>query len=869
MNTKHLFKFFSKEKKPANYSTNFVAIKEASKTEPKALLKKFNSSLKGLDNRKAMSLLFRFGKNILVREKKQHPIIKLLIEFKDPLSLLLLALAVIAYLTGDLKATIIISVILVLSVLLRFFQELKADKAAEKLKALIHTKIIVIRSGEKKEIEIEKLVPGDIIHLSAGDMVPADVRLVESKDLYINQSSLTGESLPVEKNADVVCEKDPLDCENICFLGTNVESGSAVALVITTGKNTYLGGIAENLSCKEPLSDFEFGISKFTWLIMKIIFVMVPLVFLLNGFAQKDWANAIRFALAVAIGLAPEMLPMIVTVNLTKGAMDMSRKKVIVKHLSSIQNFGAMDILCTDKTGTLTEGRVVLQKHLDTQGEDSTRVLQFAFLNSTFQTGLNNIMDEAIISHAEINKLTSLKKEYKKIDEMPFDFERRRMSVVVENKAGKHFLICKGATEEIFKLCKNIDLNEKISNFKKELRHEKIKRDLNMDGFRVVALAYKELPGTQKEYNKTDESEMTLLGFLAFLDPPKKSAQMAITELKQCGVAVKILTGDNELVTQKICSEVGMDTTKILLGDQIENLSEKELLKKIEETEIFAKLAPHHKEKIILLLRKNGHAVGFLGDGINDASALRAADIGISVDTAADIAKESSDIILLEQSLSVLKEGVLDGRKVFGNVIKYIQMSASSSFGNMFSVVGASFFLPFLPMLPIQIIVNNLLYDISQSTIPSDNVDPEYLLKPRRWSVDRLKKFIFCFGPLSSIFDFATFFIMLFVFAGFTNPEVFRTGWFVESLMTQTLIIHIIRTNKIPFFQSRASLLLTLSTFLIVALGIYLTVSPLASTFGFVALPLKYWLILTGLMIGYLLSAQWLKLWFIKKYGNG
>jgi len=866
MPLKHLFKFFSAEKKANSISANFDKIKEAAKTDPKILLKNFESSLRGLSNKKARNLLFRFGKNILAREKKLPPLLKLLFEFKDPLTLLLLTLALIAYFTGDLKATVVILTMVFLSIFLRFFQELKADKAAEKLKALIHTKIVVVRDGQKKEIPIETLVPGDIIHLSAGDMVPADVRLIESKDLYINQSSLTGESLPIEKNADVLCNSEPLDCENVCFLGTNIESGSAVALVVTTGKNTYLGNIAEKLVFKEPLSNFELGISKFTWLIMKIIFVMVPAVFLLNGFAHRDWLSALLFALAVAIGLAPEMLPMIVTVNLTKGATDMSRKKVIVKHLNSIQNFGAMDILCTDKTGTLTEGRVVLQKHLDINGEDSTRVLQMAYLNSYFQTGLNNIMDTAVIDHAEKNKLSDLKKEYVKIDEMPFDFERRRMSVVVKNKDGKHLLICKGATEEIFKLCGKAEINGKIVDFKKEPHHEKIKYDLNVDGFRVIAIAYKELADNRNDYNKNDEKEMTLLGFLAFLDPPKKSASDALAALKQNGISIKILTGDNELVAQKICREVGMNADNIMLGQDLEKLSEKELLKKIETTEIFAKLAPHHKEKIIQLLRQNDHVVGFLGDGINDAPALRAADIGISVDSAADIAKESSDIILLEQSLMVLKDGVIDGRKIFGNVVKYIEMFASSSFGNMFSVVGASFLLPFLPMLPIQIIVNNLLYDLSQSTIPTDNVDPEYLTKPRRWKVDHLKKTIFWLGPVSSIFDFATFFIMLFVFAGFANPELFRTGWFVESLVTQTLIIHILRTNKIPFLQSRASWPVTLSTTLAVAFGIYLTFSPIAYVFGFVALPLKYWIILTGLVIAYLFMTQFVKNYLVRKY---
>ena len=641
--------------------------------------------------------------------------------------------------------------------------------------------------------------------------------------------------------------------------------------MINTGKDTYFGSIAKNLAGPRELTSFDKGVNQFTYLMITFIAVMVPLVFIINGLTKNDWTGAFLFALAVAVGLTPEMLPMIVTVNLSKGALSMSKKKVIVKRLNSIQNFGAMDMLCTDKTGTITEGKVVLEKHLDPRGNDSERVLNYAYMNSYFQTGLKNLMDIAILNHAEIKKDT-IDQGYRKIDEIPFDFERKRMSVVVENKNNDHILICKGAIEEILSLCANVELDGNALPVLPEHNAHRLERirNLNEQGFRVIAVAYKKVTSVSDEpsYSVKDETEMTLLGFLAFLDPPKASAATAIKELAKFNVAVKILTGDNDIVTSTICKSVGLQANRILLGPEIEMIANDELAILVDDVSIFAKLSPVHKERIIHALQKNGHVVGFMGDGINDALALKAADVGISVNSAVDIAKESSDIILMETSLLVLKDGVVEGRKVFGNIVKYIKMAASSNFGNMFSVIGGSAFLPFVPMLPIQVLTNNLLYDFSQTTIPTDTVDHEWLEKPRKWSMNEIRRFILYIGPISSIFDYLTYFLMLFVFQSWANPALFHTGWFIESIFTQTLIIHVIRTNKIPFLQSRASWPLIFTSILIVAVAAYLTVSPIASVLGLVALPPLYWLLLTGMLIAYIGLTQIIKTWFYKKFGD-
>ncbi|MGD0571994.1 MAG: magnesium-translocating P-type ATPase [Sedimentisphaerales bacterium] len=855
----------------AHYSAELL---EKARADADTVLKELGSQLNGLSETEADSRLKQVGTNEIAREKHKSPLMRLLGNVKNPLVLLLSALGVLSYLTGDMRATVVIFVMVVLGVVLRFFQEMRADNAAEKLKAMVSNTATLVRDGKEEEVSLKMLVPGDIIRLAAGDMVPADVRVLSAKDLFLNQAALTGEALPVEKkaaqaSADV---QNPLDLPNLCFLGSNVESGSATAVVIQTGDRTYFGSLAASIVGQRQLTSFDKGVNKFTWLMICFIAVMVPAVFLINGLSKHNWLEAFLFAMAVAVGLTPEMLPMIVTVNLSKGAIMMSRKKVIVKRLNAIQNFGAMDVLCTDKTGTLTQGKIVLEKYLDVNGEPSEKVLQYGYLNSYHHTGLKNLMDEAILDHEELEERLKAKEKYRKIDEIPFDFVRRRMSVVVEDETGLNTLICKGAVDEVLSLCTRVETNGGVIPVQPEhdAKRRQIADDLNGQGFRVIALAYKQMPGGSDEpvYSVKDESDLILIGFLAFLDPPKDTAAEALKRLHGLNVDVKVLTGDNEIITAYICKEVGISVEHLLLGPQIEKMSETELAEAASATSVFARLAPAHKEHIIRALQSKGHVLGFMGDGINDAPALKAADVGISVDSAVDIAKESSDIILLENSLLVLEQGVLEGRRVFGNIIKYIKMAASSNFGNMFSVVGASAFLPFLPMLPIQVLTNNLLYDFSQTTIPTDEVDADWLIKPRRWTIGKILRFILFIGPISSIFDYVTFFMMLYVFNCWQNPVLFHTGWFVESIFTQTLIIHVIRTNKIPFIESWASWPLILTSVIIVAVGAWLTVSPLAKTLGFVSLPLMYWLYLAIILLGYAILTQVVKTWFIRRFGE-
>ena len=758
----------------------------------------------GLSEAEAHARLKRYGLNQIARETHQSAFMRLVGNINNPLVLLLLALGVLSFLTGDLAVTAVIVVMVLLGVVLRFFQEKRADAAAEKLQAMVSNTATLVRGGKEMEVSLKMLVPGDVIRLAAGDMAPADARVLGAKDLFLNQAALTGEALPVEKRAAPAPAEvsNPLELPNICFFGSNVESGSATAVVLHTGAKTHFGSLAARIVAPRQLTSFDKGINKFTWLMIRFIAVMAPAVFLINGLSKHDWLEAFLFAMAVAVGMTPEMLPMIVTVNLSKGALTMSRKKVIVKRLNAIQNFGAMDVLCTDKTGTLTQGKIVLEKHLDVYGEPSDKVLHFGYLNSFHHTGLKNLLDKAVLAHEELKEHLQADDNYKKIDEIPFDFVRRRLSVVMEDKAGMNTLICKGAVEEVLSLCTRVEVKGEVIESLPEYdaKRRQLADDLNAQGFRVVALAYKQMPGATDEpvYSVKDENDLILLGFLAFLDPPKNTAAEALQRLRRLNVDVKVLTGDNEIVTAYICKQVGMPVEHLLLGSQIETMSDAELAKAAGVTSVFARLAPAHKERIIRALQSKGHVLGFLGDGINDAPALKAADVGISVDGAVDIAKESSDIILLKNSLLVLEQGVLEGRRVFGNIIKYIKMAASSNFGNMFSVVGASAFLPFLPMLPIQVLTNNLLYDFSQTTIPTDEVDADWLAKPRQWDIGKLLRFILFIGPISSIFDYATFFVMLQVFDWWHSPALFHTGWFVESLFTQTLIIHVIRTNKIP-----------------------------------------------------------------------
>ncbi len=845
------------------------AVLDAAGRDSAALLQSLHTAPEGLRQAEAEARARTAGPNEVAQERRRGWFMRLLIILRNPLVILLAALSSISFATGDARAGTVMACMVVLSATLRFVQEARADAAAAKLKAMIHVTANVFRDGKALEMPLRDLVPGDIINLNAGDMIPGDVRVLTAKDLFVSQGTLTGESYPVEKfhDPDPTATGSPIDLKNICFMGTSVESGTATAVVVVTGVNTYLGTMAGSITEEAPPTSFDRGLSRFTWLMIRLMAVMVPLVFLINGFTKHDWKSAFFFAMAVAVGLTPEMLPMIVSVCLSKGAIAMSRKKVIVKRLNAIQNFGGMDVLCTDKTGTLTEDRVVLQRHCNVAGRETDEVLLDGYIISHFQTGLKNLLDKAILNSSDFHQQALIEK-YKKLDEVPFDFSRRMMSVMVETPEGKAILLTKGAPEEIFHQCSQFELDGKLSPMDpalmKGLRDEYA--SLSNDGFRVLAVAVKELPGKQS-CSKEDERDLVLKGYVAFLDPPKGTAAIAIQALHKHGVGVKILTGDNDLISRKVCRDVGLEPDPMLLGEAVEKMSDAELADAAEKTTLFARLTPAHKQRIVRLLRSKGHVVGFMGDGINDAPALHAADIGISVDTAVDIAKESADLILLEKDLMVLEGGVIEGRKVFANILKYIRMGASSNFGNMFSVLGASAFLPFIPMAPIQILTNNMLYDFSQVPIPTDAVDEELVARPRPWDVGEIKRFILCIGPISSIFDYTTFFVMLYLFKCWdpSRAPLFQTGWFVESIMTQTLIIHIIRTNKIPFFQSRASWSLTLTTMAIMAFGAWLPYSPLASSLGLVHLPGLYWPILLVTLLAYSCLTQTIKVWLLRK----
>ena len=833
------------------------------------LLETLGTSLAGLTQLEADRRARSSGPNEVAQEKPQGWPIRLLKIVRNPLVILLAVLAAISFATGDARAGSVMVMMVALSVGLRFLQEARADAAAAKLKAMIHVTATVIRDGHAREIPLRDLVPGDVIQLSAGDMIPGDVRILSSKDLFVSQGTLTGESLPVRKSSDPESNpvSSPTDLKNICFMGTSVESGTATGAIIVTGLHTYFGSMASSLTEEREETSFDQGLDRFTWLMIRLMAVMVPLVFLINGFTKHDWKGAFFFAMAVAVGLTPEMLPMIVSVCLAKGAIAMSRRKVIVKRLNAIQNFGGMDILCTDKTGTLTEDRVVLMRHCDVTGRETDDVLLNGYLISYFQTGLKNLLDRAILDSPDFHAKAAID-TYKKLDEVPFDFTRRMMSVLVQDPTGKAILLTKGAPEEVFKQCSQFELDGKLSPMD-PVRITGLKEEyesLSSDGFRVLAVATKDFEG-KTICSRADECDLVLRGYVAFLDPPKNTAAGAIEGLHQHGVAVKILTGDNQLVSRKVCKDVGLLPDPMLLGADVEHMSDAELAEAAEKTTLFARLSPAHKQRVIRALRGKGHVVGFMGDGINDAPALRAADVGISVDTATDVAKDSADLILLEKDLMVLAGGVIEGRKVFANILKYIRMGASSNFGNMFSVLGASAFLPFLPMLPIQVLTNNLLYDFSQLPIPTDNVDDEQVARPRPWKIGEVKRFIMFIGPISSIFDYTTFFVMLWVFNCWdpARASLFQTGWFVESLMTQTLIIHVIRTNKIPFLQSRASTPLTLTTLIVMAFGMWLPYSPVATALGFTALPTLYWPILLMTMFGYMGLTQLTKVWLLRK----
>ena len=848
-----------------------------------AVLERLGSSPGGHTGESAARILRETGSNT-VNAGGRHSFVRDLLErCRNPLVVQLLVIAGVSYLMDDLRSTIVVGGMVFLSVVLSYVQETRSTRAVEKLQKLVKTTVTVLRDGKETEVPLEEIVPGDIVILAAGSLIPADLRILSAKDFFVTQSALTGESMPIEKGADAnqPAGRAPFDFTNACFMGSNALSGSARGVVIATGSRTYFGALAEKLLGKREATSFDKGIKDFTWLMIRFMIVMVSITFLIVGLTKHNWAEALLFALSVAVGLTPEMLPMIITVCLSKGALMMSRKKVIVKHLHAIQNFGAMDVLCTDKTGTLTQDHVVLERYVDVTNRQSEDVLRYAYMNSFYQTGLRNLLDRAILSHTDLD----VERECKKVDEIPFDFKRRRMSVVIDYE-DRHVLICKGAVEEVSAVCENYQVDEDINPLIRLIRDDLLDeyRNLSADGYRVLAIAYREFDKTKQTFAVTDESEMTLLGYIAFFDPAKETSAKAIAALTRSGVTVKILTGDNELVTRKVCSDVAMTITRIVTGPQLAALDEAAFAREVEEGNVFARLTPDQKEKVIKTLRANGHVVGFMGDGINDVLAMKAADVGISVDTAVDVAKESADIILLEKSLLVLEDGIIEGRRVFANITKYIKMGASSNFGNMFSVVGGAYFLPFLPMAPIQVLVNNLLYDFSQIGIPLDHVDEEYLAKPRRWNIKSIQKFMVFIGPISSIFDYATFGLMLYFFgcaayvippdgatattASLTFERLFHTGWFVESLLTQTLIVHIIRTNRIPFIQSRASKSMFFTTLAVMAVGCWLPYSPFAHFLGFEPLPAVFFAWMVAFLLVYSVLTHKMKTWFIRKFGS-
>ncbi|AOE87668.1 magnesium-translocating P-type ATPase [Pseudomonas sp. TCU-HL1] len=857
----------------------------------------------GIDQAEALERLRRDGPNEVAHDRPPHALLQLLLAFNNPFIYVLMTLTAISFFTDfwlpfqageetDLTGVIIVLCMVLASGLMRFWQEHRSARAAEALKAMVRTTASVLRRGgsgmraEMREIPMGELVVGDIVRLSAGDMIPADIRLIESRDLFISQAVLTGEALPVEKydTLGAVREKsasrvaadshDILELPNICFMGTNVVSGTATAVVVATGSRTYFGSLARSIVGSRAQTAFDRGVNSVSWLLIRFMLVMVPVVLLINGFTKGDWAEAFMFALAVAVGLTPEMLPMIVSANLAKGAVAMAKRKVVVKRLNAIQNFGAMDVLCTDKTGTLTQDRIILERHLDCAGGASEQVLQLAWLNSFHQSGMKNLMDRAVVRFAEQTPRFSPPTAWRKVDELPFDFVRRRLSVIFEADAGHHLMICKGAVEEMLAIAGRVREGGTTVPLDEKRREQLLEQSerYNRDGFRVLLVATRDLQPAevQAQYSASDERALVIEGFLTFLDPPKETAGPAIAALRSNGVAVKVLTGDNPIVTARICREVGLEVGDPVLGRDIDHMDDGVLGRLVEERTVFAKLTPLQKSRVLKALQRNGHTVGFLGDGINDAPALRDADVGISVDSGTDIAKESADIILLEKSLIVLEEGVITGRETFGNIMKYLNMTASSNFGNVFSVLVASAFIPFLPMLAIHLLLQNLMYDISQLSLPWDNMDKEFLAKPRKWDAKNIGRFMLWIGPTSSIFDITTYALMWFVFAA-NSPEMqslFQSGWFIEGLLSQTLVVHMLRTQKIPFIQSTAALPVMLMTGLVMALGIYVPFSPLGAMVGLQPLPWEYFPWLVGTLLCYCVTAQTMKTLYLRRFGQ-
>ncbi|MDH6234966.1 Mg2+-importing ATPase [Mesorhizobium soli] len=886
-----------------NRKLSMRAVKEA-RNSVDTTLASVKGSLKGLTTAEAGIRLAEQGPNQVAHDKRPHALVQLLLAFKNPFIAVLLTLAAVSSITDiilplrdgedpDYTGVTIIVTMVILSGLLRFWQEYRSGKAAEALKAMVRTTATVLRRASSAsqpavlEVPMSQIVVGDIVRLSAGDMIPADIRLLDSRDLFVSQAALTGEALPVEKydalsavsekSANVVAgdQMDLLDLPNVCFMGTNVVSGTATAIVVATGARTYFGSLAKAIVGSRAETAFDRGVNSVSWLLIRFMLVMVPIVLLVNGFTKGDWMDALLFALAVAVGLTPEMLPMIVSSNLAKGAVAMARRKVVVKRLNAIQNFGAMDVLCTDKTGTLTQDKIILEHHVNARGDRDDSVLRLAWVNSHHQSGVKNLMDQAVVRFAEQAPETlRLASAYRKVDELPFDFVRRRLSVVVEGDKGDHLLVCKGAVEEMLSISNRVregDVTRDLDDAERK-RLAAMARAYNADGFRVLVVATREIPGVQSKarYGISDEKELVIQGFLTFLDPPKETAGPAIAALAEHGVAVKVLTGDNEVVTTKICREVGLEPGIPVLGREIEQMDDAALCVAVEERTIFAKLTPLQKSRVLKALQANGHTVGFLGDGINDAPALRDADVGISVDSGTDIAKESADIILLEKSLMVLEEGVIKGRETFGNIMKYLNMTASSNFGNVFSVLVASAFIPFLPMLAIHLLIQNLMYDISQLSLPWDRMDKEFLAKPRKWDARNIGRFMLWIGPTSSIFDITTFALMWYVFGANSaeHQALFQSGWFIEGLLSQTLVVHLLRTQKIPFIQSAAALPVMLMTGLICALGIYIPFSPLGAMVGLQPLPWEYFPWLVATLFGYCVVAQTMKSFYIRRFGQ-
>ena len=826
----------------------------------KEILCKLSTAEGGLVDREAHRRLALYGTNEPAKHRRRGPLIQFLGKFANPLIVVLTLDGVLSWFIGEVAGAFLIMGMVILSVTIGFVQEYRSSLAAEELINLVRTTATVRRRGRLKEIPIKELVPGDVVELSAGDVIPADMRFIACKELHVNQSAMTGESMPVEKGCEASTRET---ATNLGFMGTSVVSGSARGVVFATGAATRFGEVAKELAAARPPTSFDRGITTFSLLMIKAMFVMVVVIFIVNTATKGHFIEALMFSLAVAVGLTPEMLPTIVAVNLAKGASVMAKRKVVVKHLNAIQNFGAMDILCTDKTGTLTLDQVVLMRHCDVHGHDDEEMLNLAYLNSSLETGLKNLLDRAVIKHGKKMNL----KGWKKIDEIPFDFTRRVMSVVVESPEGRRLLISKGAPEAVIARSTGYELGGRRSPFDGRCLPvlQKEVEKLNSEGFRVLALATKDVTGDQEVFRAADETGLTLRGYLAFLDPPKPSAKQAIDRLEDLGIKVKILTGDNPTVSAKICADVGLNGLATLTGDAIDAMDDEALGQAAEKMDIFARLNPMQKERVIRVLQKGGHTVGYLGDGINDAASLHIADVGISVNNAVDIAKESAELILLEKDLTVLVDGVTEGRRTFGNIIKYVRMGSSSNFGNMVSMTGASLFLPFVPMAPVQVLLNNFLYDLSQIAIPTDKVDAEYLRRPRPWNVAGIRRFMLMIGSVSSLFDFITFAVAWWVFRA--PPELFRTLWFMESLCTQTLVIFIIRTAKLPFLQSRPSRILVRSGLIIVGFGLILPYTPLAESLGFFPPPLTWFIVLCLIVAAYLLTTELIKRRYVRRFG--